>query len=275
MYQQTLGHALSALNATDATLQGLLAQAQPRIESFRTQVEQGQFPAFNTMQVPQATQQAVAGWAEKYQHVLVLGLGGSSLGGRLISQFADPAQLGTPRLHFVDHLCPVALHQLLSTLPLAHTALVVISKSGGTMETSTQLQLCAQAFQALALPLEDRAVAVTEETENPLRQWATQNNVTVLPHHPALGGRYSVFGETGSIPAILKGLDMQALHAGAQTTLKASTCILSKKESVREEQPTFTTLRKGKLVSNLLPRLFTNKHVQNDMVTPRQESVKQ
>jgi len=221
MYQQSLSHALAALNATDSTLKDIVAGAQPRIDAFRAQIAQGENPAFNgALKVPQATTQALQGWAEKYQHVLVLGLGGSSIGGRLISQFADPAQLDNPRLHFIDHLCPMALHQLLTGLPLAHTAVVAISKSGGTLETTTQLQLVAGAFQALGLPMDDRAIVVTETTDNPLHQWAQQSNVTVLPHHPALSGRYSVFAETGSIPAILKGLDINAIHAGAQTTLR-------------------------------------------------------
>ena len=220
MYQQNLAPALQALGLTEATLLANLKQATPRIESFLKQVKNGEFPAFGSaLKLPEATEQVLTGWSTRYKHVLVLGLGGSSLGGRLIDNFADPAHIGNIRLHFLDHLDPIALGQLLTGLPLEDTALIAISKSGSTLETTTQLNIFAAAFHQAAITLANRCVIVTEPTQNPLREWATSHNVPVLPHHPALGGRYSLFAETGTLPAILKGVDVAQLHHGAQTVL--------------------------------------------------------
>lgn len=220
MYQQNLAPALAALNIGESALTSQLQQAESRITAFLDQVKNGDFPAFGTaLHMPEESANAIAGWNTKYEHVLILGLGGSSLGGRLIDTFADPAHVQTPRLHFLDHLDPIAIGQLITHLPLEKTALIAISKSGSTLETTTQLTLFASAFHNAALTMEGRCVVVTEPTANPIREWATAHNVPCLTHNPALGGRYSFFAETGTLPAILKGLNPADLHRGAQKVL--------------------------------------------------------
>lgn len=220
MITHTLTPALNALNLTEDDLTKHIQAAAPRIAALKARIVGGELPAFGSaLQLPAATAQAVAGWGTKFQHVLILGLGGSSLGGRLVNTFADPAHLQNPRLHFLDHLCPVALNQFITQLPLAQTALVIISKSGSTLETTTQLAMLEDAFTEAGLTMAGRTVTVTEPTANPLRQWAESKGIPVLPHNPALGGRYSFFGETGTIPALIKGVDVAALHHGAQTVL--------------------------------------------------------
>jgi glucose-6-phosphate isomerase len=73
--------------------------------------------------------------------VVVLGTGGSSLGGQTLAQLADYGVAGlgalraAPRLHFIDNLDPDTFSALLERLPLATTRFVAISKSGGTGET--------------------------------------------------------------------------------------------------------------------------------------------
>src|ERR1043165_5491188 len=73
--------------------------------------------------------------------VVMLGTGGSSLGGQTLAQLADVAVRGAeafrsgPRMHFVDNLDPVTYDRLLAKLPLASTRFISISKSGGTGAT--------------------------------------------------------------------------------------------------------------------------------------------
>jgi len=65
--------------------------------------------------------------------VLVLGTGGSSLGGQAIHAFAAPD--AAPRLHFLDNIDPERFEAVLGTLDVARTGVIAISKSGGTAET--------------------------------------------------------------------------------------------------------------------------------------------
>lgn len=220
MYTQNLASALKALGLSQTDLTSTLQEAQTRIVWFQQQVASGSLPAFTSaLKLPEATRKAVEGWQGRFKHVLILGLGGSSLGGRLIDTFADPAHITEPRLHFLDHLDPIALGQLLTSLPLEQTAIIAISKSGTTLETTTQLNIFAAAFHKAAITLAGRCIVVTEPTPNTLREWAAANNVTCLDHNPALGGRYSFFAETGTLPAMLKGVNVAEFHKGAQSVM--------------------------------------------------------
>ncbi|NBV54155.1 MAG: hypothetical protein EBR79_00350 [Proteobacteria bacterium] len=224
--QQNLTPALQALKLTEANLHAALQAAETPILALRGEIQAGKFPAFTSaLTLPEATARAVAGWGETYRHVLILGMGGSSLGGRLVSTFANPTGLRGPKLHFLDHLCPVAMADLIAHLPLEQTAMVIISKSGTTLETVSQMDVLAAAFAAKKIALQGRCVVVTEpagpQGANTLRQWAEGLGLPVLPHHPLLGGRYSVFAETGTIPALLCGVDVAALHSGAREVMEA------------------------------------------------------
>ena len=76
--------------------------------------------------------------------IVLLGTGGSSLGGQTLAQLAGYAVPGVgalrapPRLHFIDNLDPLSFETMLAKLPLATTRFVAISKSGGTAETLMQ-----------------------------------------------------------------------------------------------------------------------------------------
>src|SRR6185436_9943785 len=69
--------------------------------------------------------------------IVLLGTGGSSLGGQTLAQLAGHAVPGvgalraSPHLHFMDNLDPETYAALLEALPLATTRFVAISKSGG------------------------------------------------------------------------------------------------------------------------------------------------
>jgi glucose-6-phosphate isomerase len=71
--------------------------------------------------------------------IVLLGTGGSSLGGQTLAQLAGHGAPGLgvlragPRLHFMDNLDPDTYDALLAKLPLATTRFVAISKSGGTI----------------------------------------------------------------------------------------------------------------------------------------------
>src|SRR5262249_55506566 len=76
--------------------------------------------------------------------IVILGTGGSTLGGQTLAQLAGHGVPGIgalrdgPRLHFMDNLDPDTYGALLARLPLATTRFVAISKSGGTAETLMQ-----------------------------------------------------------------------------------------------------------------------------------------
>src|SRR5882724_4802984 len=89
--------------------------------------------------------------------IVILGTGGSSLGGQTLAQLADVAVRGAeafrtgPRMHFMDNLDPLTFAGLLARLPLATTRFIAISKSGGTGETLMQTAAALSAVKAAGL----------------------------------------------------------------------------------------------------------------------------
>jgi glucose-6-phosphate isomerase len=163
--------------------------------------------------------------------IVVLGTGGSSLGGQTLAQLAGHGVPGLgllrdgPRLHFMDNLDPDTYEALLGKLPLATTRFVAISKSGGTAETLMQTIAALAAVQGAGLAARIPALflGLTEPAKagkrNGLRALLDRYGVAMLDHDPGVGGRFSVLTNVGLLPAAVLDLDIAALRAGAAAAL--------------------------------------------------------
>lgn len=161
--------------------------------------------------------------------VVLLGIGGSSLGAQALTQLAfwgtpgyAPRE-GHPRLHIVDNLDGATFAALLKRLDLRTTRFHVVSKSGTTTEPLMQVLAAIDALEAAGggKYLAQHFAGETEPGTNTLRALLSDIGAPVLDHDPALGGRYSVFS-TGLVPALLAGLDPQVFRDGARETLDAA-----------------------------------------------------
>ncbi len=153
----------------------------------------------------------------RFESVVVLGTGGSSLGGRAITRL-NPH--GDPKLHFVDNLDPAAMAALIGTIDFPRTGFLVISKSGSTVETISQYLVCHRAAQvALAETASDRFVVVTDPRDSVLRRLAVERGHEVLDHDRGVGGRFSVLSAVGMLPAAIAGLDPVEIRGGAASVL--------------------------------------------------------
>jgi glucose-6-phosphate isomerase len=173
---------------------------------------------------------ALAAVAERlrtaFDDIVVLGTGGSSLGGQTLYALVDrgfgpPA--GTPRLHFMDNVDPDSFAALFGALELRRTGVIAISKSGGTAETLTQLLVTIDAFRATgdAAALDHRVVVITEPRDSPMRRLGLRHGFETLDHDPGIGGRFSALSLVGLLPAMIAGLDAQAVRDGAASVLDA------------------------------------------------------
>ena len=159
-----------------------------------------------------------------FEHVVVIGSGGSSLSGKTLVALKDqgfgPAP-GRPKLWFLENVDPATFATLADRLPLERTGFLPISKSGGTAETLTALFTVLAALEARvgAAAMARHVMAITEAADNPLRRLATRLGCTVLEHDPKVGGRYSALSLVGLLPAMIAGLDAVALREGAASVL--------------------------------------------------------
>ena len=168
--------------------------------------------------------QAVANrFRADFDDVVVLGTGGSSLAGQTICALADRGfgpLPGAPRLWFMDNVDPDTFRALLAALDLAHTGFLVISKSGSTAETLTQMLVCMDAVAHRGTgDIGRHFTAVTEPGHNVLRRLASRHSMATLDHDPGVGGRYSALSLVGLLPAMTAGLDGAAVRRGAAEVL--------------------------------------------------------
>jgi len=152
----------------------------------------------------------------EFKDVIVLGTGGSSLGGQTLVALAPP---GRTRIHFMDNVDPHTFALLFKALDSAKTGLIAISKSGGTAETLVQFFAC---MNWLSKRSAARTVVITEPKPNPLRELAAARKLRTLDHDPNIGGRYSVLSIVGLLPALIAGIDVAALRRGAGAVLDAT-----------------------------------------------------
>lgn len=177
--------------------------------------------ALRLLRLPESRDDLVPlqGLAEKIKttadHVVILGTGGSGLGGKSLQAIADPS--GHPKLHFWDNLDPLSMDQAFTELPKSRTFFVAISKSGNTAETMAQF------FATLDwLGVENahaQMAVITEPGDRLLRRLAEDYKLPILDHDPQVGGRFAVLTNVGLLPAVLMGLDPVAIREGAADAL--------------------------------------------------------
>ena len=163
--------------------------------------------------------------------VVILGIGGSYMGPRaLFEALCHPyhnertrqERRGTPRLYFegdnLDGSTVAALLEMLRS-DAGPWALVVISKSGDTLETAVAFRVFLRLLQEQTArqpaALAERVIPITGE-KGALRQAAQAVGCReIFPIPRGVGGRYSIFSAVGLLPAAIMGLDVVRLLEGA------------------------------------------------------------
>lgn len=175
--------------------------------------------------------------------VVFLGIGGSYLGNKVLfdvhggefwNQRAAAARDGYPQVFFsgnnidprrtrelADHLMTAAERapQVDDARPY-RVLLVVISKSGATLDTMSNFLVLYDALRRAAPRLALEVAAVTDPAEGDgetlLHRLARENGWTLFSVPDGVGGRFSVFSEVGLITAACIGFDIDGFLAGAR-----------------------------------------------------------
>ncbi len=160
--------------------------------------------------------------AAGYDHALLLGMGGSSLGPDVLATTFGP-QTGHPTLLMLDSTSPDQIARIEAAIDPARTLFIVSSKSGSTLEPDIlHRYFFAVVEKALgAGEAGSRFVAVTDPGSK-LEGTAKDNGFAeVFPGDPAIGGRYSVLSNFGMAPAAAMGLDVRAMFETAGFMVRA------------------------------------------------------
>ncbi len=144
-------------------------------------------------------------------HVVLAGMGGSSLAPEVICATADVP------LTVLDTTDPDQVRRAVADR-IDRTVVVVASKSGGTIETDSHRRVYEQAFRDAGIDPAERIVVVTDPG-SPLEAAAREAGYAVVLADPNVGGRYSALSAFGLVPSALAGADVERLLDDAAEVL--------------------------------------------------------
>jgi glucose-6-phosphate isomerase len=202
----------------------------------------------------------------KCDDFVVLGIGGSALGGVALARalghpihnlLTKSGRRGRPRIFFLDNIDPRTFKSILDFINLEKTIFNVITKSGNTAETMSQF-LIVQHMLAEKLgkkSAKEHIVVTTSTRPNSLKVLAEKAGYPLLAIPENVGGRYSVLSPVGLFPATMLGIDIQELLAGARHTDERG------KSDELWQNPTYLTgalyyladIRKGLNIAVMMP----------------------
>ncbi len=148
--------------------------------------------------------------------LLVLGIGGSALGTRMILDALPEAH--NRRVDIVDNVDSHTVSRFLRELDPERTVLNVVSKSGSTVEPLALFRLFYGRMKGALGEAEAqrRIVLTTDPEKGALRQLAEEMNLQTLPVPKQVGGRFSVLSPVGLFPCMFAGVDVIRLLLGAR-----------------------------------------------------------
>ena len=151
----------------------------------------------------------------RYKHIVLLGMGGSSLGADALCSILAPSTTSHPELIILDSVVPSSVASVAKAIDPSRTIFLVSSKSGTTIETNALYRYFRRlvdqsggtgrnfvAITDAGTPLEALA-----EKEDFLRSFLNPSNV---------GGRYSVLSYFGLVVAAVLGIDLSSLLLSAE-----------------------------------------------------------
>lgn len=133
---------------------------------------------------------------DKFTDLIQIGIGGSDLGPRALSIACQAFQKPNKRVHFISNVDPDDANSVLNQVDLKKTLIVVVSKSGTTLETLTNEEFVISRLKKMNLSPKDHCIAVTGEKspmDDPSKYLAS------FYMWDFVGGRYSATSMVGCV----------------------------------------------------------------------------
>ena len=177
---------------------------------------------------------------KKYSRVLIIGMGGSILGSEAIYGFLEKKI--KKEFLFFNNIDENKLYNLKKKIDLNKTLFIIISKSGNTIETLSNI---------LALKVlknnSKNIILISEKKDNALYLISKKMNLFHIEHKNYIGGRYSVLSEVGIVPASLMGINIVKLRKQLRTHLYSKNHNFLKESSIK-----IANLIKNEKIKNLI-----------------------
>ncbi len=165
--------------------------------------------------------------AKHFSHVVVLGMGGSSLAPDVLRETFGRVE-GFPQLHVLDSSDPAQIRALDGSLDIAHALFIVSSKSGTTTEPEAFFRYFFDRVVKTVGAANAGAhfIAITDPGTQLGAEAKEAGFLRIFENDPDIGGRYSALSFFGMVPAALAGYDVKtildrglgALHSNDRTS---------------------------------------------------------
>ncbi len=162
----------------------------------------------------------------RFDNILILGLGGSALGGKAVCEALLPPywnfltkeqRNNYPRIFFLDNIDPDQMNSLLNILDLKKTLVNVITKSGSTAEVMAQYMVIKELMEKeLGDDYRKNIIATTDRNVGILKQLSDQEGYKTFYIPDDVEGRFSVFSAVGLLPFALVGIDIEEMTQGVK-----------------------------------------------------------
>ena len=176
---------------------------------------------------------------KKFNNIVVIGMGGSILGTEAIYEFFKFKI--NKKIHFLNNIDIELIENLKKELSFKETLFLIISKSGSTIETISNM---------LVLDIvkkNSKNILIISEKNNFLHKISKKYNLFFIDHKNYIGGRYSVLSEVGIVPAYLMDLQITRLRKNLNKFLKGNN-----KNFLKDSTVKLTSFLKQKKFNNLV-----------------------
>lgn len=145
----------------------------------------------------------------KQKSVVVIGIGGSTLGSKAIYKFLKTSRVFSKSLFFLDTIDPLEINYILNKVVLEDAHFIVISKSGNTLEPISILK-----YLSSKIDIDKKNSTIVTGKDSLLHQFSIDNSIKTFFINDNIGGRFSVFSAVGLLPLAIIGVDIKELLSG-------------------------------------------------------------
>ena len=169
-----------------------------------------------------------------HKNILIVGMGGSVLGSKMLSSFFGLDK----NYYFLDNLNNSTVNDFIKK-DLSKFSIFIISKSGQTLETLTNCNIILNNFKKIKKEISKNFIIISEKN-TVLHNFARKNNILFFEHNVNLSGRYSVLSEAG---LLMFNLDYKKIIQGINSVLKKDL----KKNLINNAATLLTLMTKSKI----------------------------
>ena len=156
-----------------------------------------------------------------FSQIVIIGIGGSSLGIKAVDQVLRAYSPNVKEILYLENSDPVSISLTLQKIKKEEALFFVISKSGGTIETTSIFKTVLDYFKIDLFSTDTKRIFAITDEHSSLSHFAKNHNIEEFNIPANVGGRFSVLSAVGIVPLMIAGYDMPLVLKGAQDFAKS------------------------------------------------------